>query len=385
MTDPGGERGGQHAEQHGEAAQRRRAAPVPWRVGAGRARRSARGAARGRRGARLEAPARSRAASRRRAPRRGARARARCSRAGAPARRARARSPARSRHEGRRGGKRAEPERPAVRIEGQRGSGPAGEDAPPGAAATAFHRVDARGQREGRAAGWAERGRAAQRVGEIAAPSGAGPGSSRASCRRRGGAASADRGGARPAAGLPPRSRAPSRASSRARTDAVPRAPPTASRRPPRRPPPESPRRPRAAPGEMYASVPGHVARLGQRLGVGHLREPEVEHARRDALAVGEEDVRRLDVAVEDPGRMRVREAVADLRAGLDRRVVRQLPVAQRLAEGVAGDELVGDVDVARVAPEARMRAGRRDGAAAPRPSPRARPAPPPCPRARRS
>ena len=94
------------------------------------------------------------------------------------------------------------------------------------------------------------------------------------------------------------------------------------------------------------------VARLGQRLGVGHLREPKVEHARRHPVAVREQDVRGLDVAVQDPGRMCVREAVADLRAGLDRLVVRELPGAQRLAVRLAGDELVRDVDVARVAAE---------------------------------
>ena len=96
-----------------------------------------------------------------------------------------------------------------------------------------------------------------------------------------------------------------------------------------------------------------HVAGLGQRLGVGHLREPEVEDARRYAIAVGEEDVRRLDVAVEDPGGMRVGQAVAHLRARLDRSLVLQLPGPQRLAVGAAGDEFVRDVDVPRVAAEA--------------------------------
>src|SRR6476646_11197696 len=49
---------------------------------------------------------------------------------------------------------------------------------------------------------------------------------------------------------------------------------------------------------------------------------------------------------------MCVREAVADLRAGLDRLVARHLPGAQRLAVRLTGDELVRDVDVARVAAE---------------------------------
>ena len=113
--------------------------------------------------------------------------------------------------------------------------------------------------------------------------------------------------------------------------------------------------------GEMYASVPGTSPCLGQRLGLGHhAGEPEVEHARRHALAVGKQHVRRLDVAVEDSGRVGVGEAVADLRARLDRRLVRETAFAQRLAERAARHELVGDVDMARVAREAvRAQAGR--------------------------
>ncbi len=95
-----------------------------------------------------------------------------------------------------------------------------------------------------------------------------------------------------------------------------------------------------------------HVSRLGECLGVGHLREPEVEHARRDMVVVGQEDVRGLDVAMQDPGRMCMRKAVAHLRAGLDRVVVGQLSGAQRLAVRLARDELVRDVDVPRVAAE---------------------------------
>src|SRR5213076_2851159 len=59
------------------------------------------------------------------------------------------------------------------------------------------------------------------------------------------------------------------------------------------------------------------------------------------------------DVAVEDPRRVGVGEAVAHLRARLDRRLVAEAAFAQRLAEGAARDELVRDVDVARVAREA--------------------------------
>ena len=49
---------------------------------------------------------------------------------------------------------------------------------------------------------------------------------------------------------------------------------------------------------------------------------------------------------------MRVCEAVAHLGAGLDRRIVGQLAGPQRLAVRASGDELVGDVDVPRVAAE---------------------------------
>ena len=51
------------------------------------------------------------------------------------------------------------------------------------------------------------------------------------------------------------------------------------------------------------------------------------------------------------PGRARVR-APRDLRRHLDRRLIVDLARAERLAQGAAGDVLVGDVDVRRVACE---------------------------------
>ena len=110
--------------------------------------------------------------------------------------------------------------------------------------------------------------------------------------------------------------------------------------------------------GRVFAGEPfggdvlkraGNVPLRGQRLRLGHARKPEVEHARRDALAVREEDVRRLHVAMEDPGAMCVCEPLRDLRARLDRVRVLELPGAQRFAEGAPGDELIRDVDVAGV------------------------------------
>ena len=91
----------------------------------------------------------------------------------------------------------------------------------------------------------------------------------------------------------------------------------------------------------------GHVALRGQRLGLAHPGEAEVEQAGRDALPLGEEHVGRLDVAVQDPLGVRVRQRLADLRARLDRVPVVQRPGAQGLAHRAARHELVRDVDVA--------------------------------------
>ena len=96
----------------------------------------------------------------------------------------------------------------------------------------------------------------------------------------------------------------------------------------------------------------GYVALGGQRLRLGHPCEAEVEQPHRDAVAVGEQHVRRLHVAVEDPGGMSVRQAVADLAARLERRRVVQLAGAECLPKRAPRHELVGDVDMPGVAPE---------------------------------
>ena len=67
-------------------------------------------------------------------------------------------------------------------------------------------------------------------------------------------------------------------------------------------------------------------------------------------LRLGEEHVRRLDVAVDDPAAMGVRERIRDLRRDLDRGAVVDLAGAQRLPQRAPRDVLVGDVDVRRVA-----------------------------------
>ena len=95
---------------------------------------------------------------------------------------------------------------------------------------------------------------------------------------------------------------------------------------------------------------PGHVADRRQRVRLGEAGEAEVEQADRRLRPVLEQDVRRLDVAVDDSLPVRVGQAFEDLRGRLDRAGVRQLSVPRRLAHRRAGDVLVRDVDVVAVA-----------------------------------
>ena len=97
----------------------------------------------------------------------------------------------------------------------------------------------------------------------------------------------------------------------------------------------------------------GHVAARRQRVELGHLREPEVEQAHVDGrVGLGQQHVRRLHVAVDDPAPVRVRERVEQLRGDLDGAAVADLAGVHRLAQRAAGDVLVGDVDVPAVARE---------------------------------
>ena len=57
----------------------------------------------------------------------------------------------------------------------------------------------------------------------------------------------------------------------------------------------------------------GHVAGSCQRLLLRQLGEAEVEQAHRHLLALGDEDVRGLHVAVDDPPRVRVCEGLEHL------------------------------------------------------------------------
>ena len=100
----------------------------------------------------------------------------------------------------------------------------------------------------------------------------------------------------------------------------------------------------------------GNIALRGQRLRLGHAREAEVEELRRNSVSFGEEDVRRLDVAMEDARAMGVSEPLRDLGARLDSAGIVEVARAQRLAERSSRNELVRDVDVA-VVPGERIRA----------------------------
>src|SRR5207245_3401485 len=57
-----------------------------------------------------------------------------------------------------------------------------------------------------------------------------------------------------------------------------------------------------------------------------------------------------LDVAVDDPARMRVRETLQHLRARLDRLAIAELACPERVAKRPSRRVLVRDVDVPRVA-----------------------------------
>ncbi len=88
------------------------------------------------------------------------------------------------------------------------------------------------------------------------------------------------------------------------------------------------------------------VAERGQRVELGHLRQPEVEEPHVDDRRLGEQHVRRLDVAVDDSPPVRVRERVGDLAADLERCAVVELTGAERFAHRASRHVLVGDVDV---------------------------------------
>jgi hypothetical protein len=97
---------------------------------------------------------------------------------------------------------------------------------------------------------------------------------------------------------------------------------------------------------------PRDVPDRGERVRLVELGETEVEHARREAVAVLDQHVRGLHVAVDDPVAVRVREALEDLRRELDGGRVVELARADQLAQRAAADVLVRDVHMAVVRAE---------------------------------
>ena len=109
-------------------------------------------------------------------------------------------------------------------------------------------------------------------------------------------------------------------------------------------------RLPRQAFGGDVGQRPRNVADSGERVELRHLGEPEVEEAHVDPVGLREQDVRRLDVAMDDPLAVRVCQRVEDLRGRLDRFCIVQLVGVERVPQRSSRHVLVGDVDVARIA-----------------------------------
>ena len=91
------------------------------------------------------------------------------------------------------------------------------------------------------------------------------------------------------------------------------------------------------------------VADGGEGVRAVELGETEVEEADREVVAILDEDVRGLDVAVDDSGPMGMRERIEDLSRDLDSVAIGERSGTNRLAERSSGHVLVCDVDVARV------------------------------------
>ena len=104
--------------------------------------------------------------------------------------------------------------------------------------------------------------------------------------------------------------------------------------------------------GRDVRERPGDVADRRERVRLVELGETEVEDARREAVAVLDEHVRGLHVAMDDPVAMGMREPLEDLSRELDGGRVVELARADQLAQRAAADVLVGDVHVAVVRAE---------------------------------
>ncbi len=95
---------------------------------------------------------------------------------------------------------------------------------------------------------------------------------------------------------------------------------------------------------------PRNVADGGERVELGHLGQAEVEKAHVDPVPLREQHVGRLDVAMDDPLPVGMRQGVEHLGGRLDRFVVVQLAGVESVAQRPSRHVLVCDVDMARVA-----------------------------------
>ena len=166
---------------------------------------------------------------------------------------------------------------------------------------------------------------------------------STAETRRRGSRAAPTRAAARL-----PGSRVRPPGSERPRTDAGRSTSPRGARRPTRRRSRASPRSRGDAPARCTRAFPGTSRRRSEcplrRTARGRSRGGGSE-----LVAVLDEDVRGLDVAVDDPARWACASASRDLSRDLDGVAIGERAGADRLAERPPGHVLVRDVDVARV------------------------------------
>ena len=215
--------------------------------------------------------------------------------------------------------------------------------------------------------------------------SGAWPDRPRGRCRPRREGAVGGRRGAPTAAALPRRSCSRPPAAGRPRTDGCPRGPPRGSRRPPRRRCAPRPPRRRSRSGEMYASVPGTSPTAVSVSASSNCASPKSSTRTEISLLVLDEDVRGLDVAMDDPVAMRVRQAVEHLGGDLDR-----LGVVELLRRGAPRAACGPARTRTRCRRGRRRRRSRRParsarGAGGRRPPSRARRAPRAFPRAGRS
>ena len=100
--------------------------------------------------------------------------------------------------------------------------------------------------------------------------------------------------------------------------------------------------------GRHVVRAADHVARPRQALVVGAPRDPEVDEHRL-AVRLADQDVGGLDVAVDDPVLVHVRERERDLLGELERAGDGQLAAPGELVEGLADDQLGDAVGVASI------------------------------------